>query len=503
MDTSFGESLSTILKIFNINGSKLAKGINIDQSLLYKWLRNERMPAHNSPYINLIANYLSESFNNNPFIKESVAELFPDKADIKSEIHNMLNQAHIYSLYLKDHEKLVIKGNSNSKTNSLLQGLQKEEHINKIRIIKGIEELLDSTLDLINHASKKAPKNPILILLNSNMAYLDQYGSVSWRWRNALLDAIQKGWEVIFLIRLNDNIRRTMRLIEDMLATLSTNGFHVYYINTKFEINVGNDLIIIPNVGALLFLSSNIKDQVDSAFLFEATESIDILTGHFYQFFSFAKPLYATYSSQKHIEFQKMLTIAEGRPGDRLVYRGGHSTIIVPSDLYKKYLKKTIPQEEEISQRLDLHNKRIVAFESQINNYKFREIWFKESIQRLIFEKDKERYILGNYIPDKDEIISYLKSIISMLQDHENYEVALVNRNDYQGFDGLSWMVKGSYVFLEAINDMKSERNLATTEENFVVAFHQYYQTIWDNIPQNDKDKQRVIDWINSLIQKV
>ena len=41
---NFGECLSELIKVFNLNGSRLAKGINVDSSLVYKWLRNERVP---------------------------------------------------------------------------------------------------------------------------------------------------------------------------------------------------------------------------------------------------------------------------------------------------------------------------------------------------------------------------------------------------------------------------------------------------------------------------
>lgn len=61
---SFSDCLAELLKIYNLNGSKLAKGINVDSSLIYKWLRNERVPKYGTPYIDLITNYLVSNINN-------------------------------------------------------------------------------------------------------------------------------------------------------------------------------------------------------------------------------------------------------------------------------------------------------------------------------------------------------------------------------------------------------------------------------------------------------
>lgn len=510
MKASFGECLSALLKIFDMKGSKLAKGINIDQSLVYKWLRGERFPAYDSNYIDLISDYLSESLHANPHIKDRIAVLFPDKEgssadfDFRLEFRTMLRQAQTRSYDIKDSREEGFAGYG-AKTGISRSGLHGEDDIGKVRLVSDVKTLFESMLELLGKASQKAPgKKPVLILLNSNMAFLDQYGGVSLRWKTALLDAMRKGWEVILLIRLNDNIKRTMKLVEDILTALFTDRFRVYYIDAKRESDVGNDLIIVPDVGALFSFSSRIKDQVDSAFLFESAESIEALTGHFYQFVSMAKPFFVAYPSQKYVEFQKTLAIAEARPGERLVFKGGHSTIIVPSDLYRKYLKHTVKNEDEISRRLDLHNKRMEAFESQIQLYRFREIWLKESFLRLIFEKEKEQYVLGNYIPEKEETILYLQAIIGMLRDYENYEVALMSKNDYPDISRISWMVKGgSKVFLEVVNDMKSEINLVTAEGNLVAAFRQYFLNLWNDIPQLDKDKLRVIDWFHSLIQQI
>ena len=61
---TFGECLKKLLKIMNLKGGTLAKGINVDPSLVYKWLRNERVPSYSSSYIDSIADFLMKCIIN-------------------------------------------------------------------------------------------------------------------------------------------------------------------------------------------------------------------------------------------------------------------------------------------------------------------------------------------------------------------------------------------------------------------------------------------------------
>jgi hypothetical protein len=521
MKISFGECLSVLLKVFNINGSKLAKGINIDQSLVYKWLRNERIPAFDSPYINLITNYLTDNLNSNPYIENRITKILPFDEDaslkylnVKSEVRNMLYKAQSYSLEFKNDKLNILTGYntyhySDKPAYSRLKLEAIDKSTDKVKIIIGIKAVFDNIIDLVAKASENRPiNNSILISLNSNMAYLHHYGSINIRWKNALVSAINNGWKVVFLVSLNDDTKRTIKIIEDMQIALNTNRLYVYYTNAEYDMSIGNELVIVPQVGALFCFSSHIRNQVDSAFLFQSTESIDALAGHFFQYFSSARPLYNTYPSQKFIEFQKLFANVEEQLGDRFVFKGGHSTITIPSSLYEKYIKHSIKKEHEASQRLNLHRKRIEAFKAQVKYYLFRDIWFKESIERLVFDKKyffDENYILGNYIPVKEDILSHIKNIIFMLQEYKNYEVAIVSEKDYEDICKICWMVKGtSYVMIEAIdsNDCTAEINLAITEEKAVAAYREYYLNLWNSIPQINKNKVEIINWLNSLIQK-
>jgi hypothetical protein len=315
---------------------------------------------------------------------------------------------------------------------------------------------------------------------------------------------------------LDNNVSRTIKIIENIQILLNTGNFSVYYCKQNNDITNGNELYIIPQTGALFCFSSHLRNQVDSAFLFHAKDSIDVLSAHFFQFFYSAKPLLKSYPSQKTTEFQQAFAEAEETLGDKYVFKGGLSTITMPLHLYEKYLNLGCKTNLEISYRMFLHRRRLDAFEAQVKYYKFKDICFIESIEQLINEQKysfDEYYILESSTPHNIDIVCHLENLINMLQKYENYEIAIASEKFFEHLSNICWMVKGdSSVLIETFNknyrmlnkdNYCSEINLTITEKGVVSAFRNYFLMIWNNIPDQCKDKKSTIEWLKSLIRKM
>ena len=124
---------------------------------------------------------------------------------------------------------------------------------------------------------------------------------------------------------------------------------------------------------------------------------------------------------------------------------------------------KKISKQEALSW-LDYHRRRLAALETQIQYHKYKDIWLKEAVETLIHEKKysfNNDYILENCIPDNEDIVCHLENIVNMLEVYENYEVALVSRNDCKDACGICWMVKeNSGAFIKAIKTRLKGTNL-------------------------------------------
>lgn len=102
----FGQYLKILLDAVDISGSRLARTINVDPSLINKWINGSRIPPYNTAYIDSISDYISKNIINsyqNKRINETL-QMFDleskidEKADMAFKIKLALLEAQGYSL---------------------------------------------------------------------------------------------------------------------------------------------------------------------------------------------------------------------------------------------------------------------------------------------------------------------------------------------------------------------------------------------------------------------
>ncbi|HEY8421093.1 MAG TPA: helix-turn-helix transcriptional regulator [Thermoclostridium sp.] len=544
--STFGECLAAILNALDLKCSKLAKEINVDPSLIYKWLRGERVPSYDTTYIEQISNYIANKISNS-FQRKAITDLLSgyginvsemSNTGLKNKIMMWLQEAQGYSIKL--HKKMIsekkYKIDSVPNITNLIKNIDtgtKQNHgkanimnhdpgINgnlfndNVQVITGHEEVIYSMLKLLKQAHRKPDSydDKILITFNSETGILFDDMDLKNKCIHALYCALSHGWNIIFLIRLSNNNQRTIRIIEDLQVLLPHGNLMVYYYHKACDdIFALNDLCIVPHTGALLGFCSKIGQQVDRAFLHHEKTSVDTLTSYFFQQLTFAKPLLKAYPSYKTPEFQQALVEADEIPGDKYVFKNGLSTVTIPLNLYEKYLNLGNRTEQEISYRKFMHKKRLESFESQVKYYEFRDICFIESLEMLVKNKKytfDEYYMLENRTISNEDIVCHLENLINMLEKYDNYEVAFVSKQDFISLSNICWLVKrNSGVFIETLNNDKladnnnPEMNFIITEKSIVNAFHDYFLKLWCHIPDKNKDKRNSINYLQLLINKI
>lgn len=546
---TFGECLAAILNAIDLKCSKLAKDINVDPSLIYKWLRDERVPSYDTPYIELISNFIANKVSNK-FQMKAIADIL-DKygietaengnENLKSKISVCLREAQGYSIELrkknrkkdKSHNAPNVAGflkhintNEGTNENNCRTNFRNHDFVNtgnmfcgidNVQIISGHIEVIYSTIMLLKQAHRKPDSKDgrILITFSSEMDILLNDNDLRYKWIEALQGALICGWNIIFQLRLNNNISRTIKIIEDMQSLLPQGNLTVYYHKVDDDVFILNELCVIPDIGALLCFSSKTGKQADRAFWYHEKESIDTLTAYFFQQLTFARPLMKAYPSQKTMEFQQALAEAEEAPGARYIFKNGLSTITIPLNLYEKYLRLDHKTNQEISYRMFLHKKRLEAFETHVKYYEFKDICFIESLEKLAENKKypfDESYMPENRVPGNEDIVGHLENLICMLKKYDNYEIAFVSQKDFYNLSDICWTVmENSSVIIKTLNKNKTEsdNNSYNTETNFIIteksivnAFHDYFLRIWNELPERSKDKGNAVNFLQSLINK-
>lgn len=541
--STFGECLTAILNALDLKCSKLAKEISVDPSLVYKWLRGERIPSYDTPYIELISSYIAGKIINN-YQMESILDLLgihqslevANSKELQKNIRIWLQEAQGYSLKLKKKKypdnvssasafphriskNHRVKYGGNSALLVHHDTLHKDlvHSYDHIHVIQGHKDVVYSLIRLLRQAQARPvlDSDKILITFNSGMDILLDDMNLRHEWTKTFHSVLSHGWHIILLIRLNSNTQRTVKIIEDLQTLLSPGSLTIYYKKTCDEISIINELCIVPHVGALFCFSSKLGQQADRAFLYHDKASLDTLTAYFFQHLTFAKPLLTPYSSQKTVEFQQLMCETEEVPGDRYVLKNGFSTITLPLNLYEKYLHLSSKTHQEISYRYFLHKRRLESFESQVKHYEFKDICFIESLEQLVATKKysfDEYYVLEDKLPHKEDIICHLENITHMLKTYDNYKIAFVSMKDFSNLADTCWSVKenlnvliGTQSKSKNLTDNCSfnpDMNFVATEKSIVTAFNNYFQKKWTEIPEAHKNKKASIQLLQSMIDR-
>jgi len=165
----FGECLKRILCILDISINRLAKAINVDNSLVNRWVNGKRIPAYNTPYIDSITDFVARNIRNSFQVQQidelyaEICNLYDSEYPIKDKIRILLQEAQGYSIEHRKREKARNKENSGICHRIRTEITGKEKAIfdlsSEDKIIIGTENILSAVADLLTAVSELPPEN--------------------------------------------------------------------------------------------------------------------------------------------------------------------------------------------------------------------------------------------------------------------------------------------------------------------------------------------------------
>jgi hypothetical protein len=530
----FGECLRCLLSIFDISNVKLSRVINVDDSLVNRWVNEKRTPSYNTDYIEKISEYISGCILNS-FQEQHLDELFFKvcgdsiiQITPEEKIKKILFQSQGYSIecrkraikesksaliskketsILSDHQ--TFKQNDTSKINAAsLNSYDSDFLINlssEDKIIIGYKNVLYTGISLLESISDPNCSNDtIYISFNSNM-YISNCCHDLICFRNAILKAINKGWNILFLLKFNNKINNIVNFIDFALPLINTVKFHPYYFKKYNLSSTYEEFIVIPEIAALLGLPNNLNSEIDAAFYFKNKIAVNIFKNKLDTIIlNHTKPLITYHKSDNDFNHSKYEDVI----GNRILYKRDFSNLMLPEDLYKKLLLRKNLKGNEISTSLIFHKKRLEAFLSNIYSYKYTDIYHIDCMNTLI--RDRKFFL---YLYDKieeinlevEDVISLLNNIITLLDKHDNYNIAFIS-SDFNNTieDSIFYCAikERVSVMLETYKNSRNtpEVRLSIEEPTLVKAFEVYFEEILDQIAPINKDKYEIKNWIENQI---
>lgn len=524
----FGECLSTFLAIREWSAAKLAKELNLDSSYIRRWIRGERVPSLKSNYIKQISACLSTGLDLKS--KKPIKDMFYKTVDnmhigfssheeLSDLILKALSDAQVYSLKLSPDERIAKISSGEDDIVSFLEkikpGIRKmEKELHNYEnagslsaippIIHGRKAVLFTYIRLVRCALELYGKTSgeILLSFQSGDNIFDGYPKLYNEWFEELKAAIQKDWKIKQVLCINKDLRRSLNIVEKIIKLGGYKGrYEPYYFNRYLTIGSAIEFLIIPEVGALVCLSTVNKDNVDTAFFFNQPDAIQTLVKYFDQILQDTVPLVNIYS---RYEYWIKNTETGKKAGDHFSISNDLDSLSIPYPLWKKYLHSTI-DEIEVKEHEDRIYSQIQAFYTQVERYKFKNICTVRAIEHLTSHKEYYSYNLYRK-PDSSDIVENLEYVIYLLKKYENYEIALLSESQINLLPPVSLEMKGDYSVVMDIWYPEEDGNknglfLAVTEGTIAGAFKDYFIDLWDKILPKYKDKENVISFFENQLK--
>ncbi|HET8907915.1 MAG TPA: hypothetical protein VFN11_13215 [Ktedonobacterales bacterium] len=501
----FGDILRSFIGHASVRD--LAKAINVDFSQVYRWMRNERIPHLNTDHVGKIASHLH----------------------LEARETQRLVQAQVYSL---SHSQPGPTRKRSSQSRSEVVGRFMEQTYNRpepsspgaVGLRLASKEALPETVcesgAIVALATKLIanewpdPSDPTIVISTQGedlFAGLASAPELEQRWQRALRLALHHGWKIEHLWRLDRDIARSLHIVQSILELVEAGGYFPRYFDRYKLLRHPYDMVIIPRRAALLLLATNNAVSADGAVVLTEPAQIALMNAHYQQLREDSNPLFRTFLGEaQEVQFTLAMVESEANPGGRLSAMNGLSALTHPPSWNSRYgLVGTNAQQSGIVSEADMPRyiaalqRRVVAFEANIQVYDYLDICTMKGIRRLADDgriHPHVPFVDKNY--GMERRLEHIERLIFLLRNYEHYHLALLDDHEEQAIRNKpSYIITGDgHVFITGVSydvpDKPTNMQVEVTEATIASAFREYFFETWERIAPPNKEKSSVIEWL-------
>lgn len=524
-----GDCLKELLQIRGWSAAQLAKTLNIDASYVRRWIQGNRTPALNSSYIDSIVEALCDGLDKDyKQVTRTAILIFIDKSEgpmdeempLDARVKRLLHEAQVYTLSLDIESRKSRKpADSQTVVSELLEITRRESliipppqavewvHTLKMeqipKVISTRETLLAAAITMLKKAlydGDSTLAGEIILTFQSEKEYFEGYPELHRDWQQTIIHALSLGWSVRHLCKLNKNVQRSLRLVNQILEWTNYSGAYSLYYFDKYGIDYPPyEIILVKGKGAIMGFATDNYKEIDAGLYLDEIGAVRIIENFVGQMFHNAEPLIHILSQNEYFDLN---ATKDRKSGNHLMCMHDLSYLTVPLPVMERYLLISIPEEKERRIHWRRIEDTIHSFYRDIRHYKMRHIYPMRAIEELV--RTGQYHMNVYYRPTPEDIKAHLLHLIELLQTYDRFEIALVDENKYELINKAQYDIKGDHTIAIGImpkytTDHKVEL-ISITEGTIVSAFQEYFDDMWERINPIYRDKEAVISWIREKL---
>jgi hypothetical protein len=329
-------------------------------------------------------------------------------------------------------------------------------------------------------------------------------------WAAAQHALLRAGWTINHLIRLNDDVGRSLLLMESMLGLLSVDASYRALHSTSGAMPANVDYFVVPRHFALVRF--DVATEGDQAvLLLRDQESVRALIENCRLLKDQMEPLIEAISRDDRQDFEARQLQAELIPAERVLVRDALS---VPGEAAYGSERGWLPPvglpSDDVLGPPSFSQIRRERFEATVRRYRIRYIYIKERIELLV--ATSREVGAGFLLDDGGErfqparVRQALEQLLDLLKRYENFDVALLDADEVSliqapGSDSVVyWLVQGNELLLESWPRVASGEarhlHIAVHAASIAAAFMEHFRNVWARVNPAHHDKATVVRWL-------
>jgi transcriptional regulator with XRE-family HTH domain len=512
---SFGGYLTTLLTERHLTPRDLASLLELDLSLVYKWLRGERTPRFNSGHADRIAEALHLSPTERHTLFQSQVRSLRERPAFRTRPAPRSRFVSAPLDALIDHRTKSFPGRAptprgvKSSTTTPVEGA-----------VRGPRAALGAAVELLATAPPPRTLEQTIQVTWQGEGALDPFHPpFGTDWVYEMRGALARGWKVQQLWRLNRDISRSVTLVQTMLDLLGAGAYESSFIPKQETLQTPYDLLIIPDHAAALFFATANGATVDSAVVLRDPAQIALFSAHFDLLAKSAQPVMESYPRRFVGLFDTVQAASELRSPGRLIVKYAPSVMTEPADFNSEtsFMAERLRDMgftgAALRQRLERRRERLLALLAHAETTDYRDICTMQSIEEIVrrgwyLENAQLRPTKGAPVAERRQ---HLENAIAVLERYPHFQLALLDEEEARDLKVTRetvWEILGEQrVLINACSidsdDQPVYLDITLDEPNIVAAFVTYYESLWRRIAHAHRDKQWVIAWLKARLRDI
>jgi hypothetical protein len=510
---SFGGYLNTLLTERNLIPRDLASLLELDLSLVYKWLRGERTPRFNSGHADRIAEALHLPPTERQTLFQSQVRSLRERPAHRSRPapRSRFVSAPVESLI--DHRTKSLPGRAPTP-----RGVKSSPSTPVEGAVRGPRAALEAAIEMLATAPSPRSLDQTIQLTWQGEGALDPFNppfGIDWVYE--MRGALARGWRVKHIWRLNRDISRSVTLVQTMLDLVGAGAYESFFIPKHETLQTPYDMLIVPDHAAALYFATADGSTVDSAVVTRDPAQIALYSAHFELLAKSAQPLMESYPRRLVGLFDKVQAESALRSPGRLFVKYSPSLMTEPAafnnetSFVAERMRDMGFTGAALTQRLERRRERLMALLAHAETTDCRDICTMQAIEDIVergwyLENAQIRPTKGAPVAERRQ---HLENAIAVLERYPHFQLGLLDDGEARELKvtrETMWEILGEErVLINACSidsdDLPVYMDITLNEPNIVAAFVNYYESLWQRIAHTHRDKKWVIAWLKKRLR--